>query len=156
MENEGKNKFVDKYLSWDITRKELFWISIIDGIVFVILMPFFAIGWLKLSLGWLIGSIASIGSFILINLPSKKEWDEKKAKIIHIVLTYVVPIALLVILLIVSGICTFKSDWFSGFDLFSVYTIVFSYLVAVATFIIGKTYTPKAIKEVDSQEESSN
>lgn len=156
MEDKHKNKFVDKYLSWDITRKELFWISIIDGAVFVILMPFFAIGWLKLSLGWLIGSIASIGSFILINLPAKKDWNDKKAKIIHIVLTYAVPIALLVILLIVSGICTFKSGWFNGFDLFSAYTVVFSYLVAVATFIIGKTYTPKVIKEVDSKEETSN
>lgn len=156
MEDKGKNKLVEKYLSWGMTRKELFWISIIDGIVFVILMPFFAIGWLKLSLGWLIGSIASIGSFILINLPAKEDWNDKKAKIIHIVLTYVVPIALLVILLIISGICTFKSDWFNDFDLFSVYTVVFSYLVAVATFIIGKTYTPKAIKEVDSKEETSN
>ncbi len=150
MEKERKNKLVDKYLSWDITRKELFWISIIDGIVFVILMPFFAIGWLKLSLGWLIGSIGSIGSFILINLQPKKEWNEKKTRLFHIVLTYVVPTAILAILLAVSGICSFKPAWFNGFDLFSAYTIVFSYLVAAAIFIIGKTYTPQAIKHLNN------
>ncbi len=132
MENEKDKKRMDSYLSLSLYKKLLLWLGIGYLIVFVILIPFFTLGWLKVSLGWLIGSIASLGTFILLNIKNK---SEKLSEVVFKALIYGSIALIWAVILTISAICTFASNLLNGFDLFYFWTVVLSALPMLAVLI---------------------
>ncbi len=150
MANKTNSELADKYLSLSKTKKELFWTVLVDLAVFIILVPFFTIGWLKLSLGWLIGSLASIASNLLTNLSAKAIFSQsdpdKKSGALNGVVFYMARIFIWAIVLAISGICTFKAEWFNGFDLFYFWTAFAAYFPGLIILIINNTISKRRIE----------
>lgn len=141
MANGSNSKLVDKYLSLPKSKRELVWIGLIDLIVFIILVPFFTIGLLKLSLGWLIGSIVAIVSHLMMNYSAKTILSDvnqsKKSGTLLAMVFFFARILLWAIVLVISGICTFKSEWFNGFDLFYFWTTFGAYFPATIVLLVS-------------------
>lgn len=119
---------VEKYLKLNDNQKTIFWLAIIGAVVFVGLCPlffFYEIKGFTYPMGWLLGTLAEILSFWTIVkmseavIPEDANTDPKAFKIIfYIALRFIIYIAVLTI----AAICTFKPDWFGGFNMFNFWT----------------------------------
>ena len=133
MENGNDKKRMEWYLSLNTHKKIVVWLAIFYAVVFIVLIPFFTIGWLKVSLGWLIGSIASLGTIFLIDFKNKSgRLSEKAFK----ALVFSSIGIIWVLILVISAICTFVPKAFNGFDLFYFWTVILSALPLIVAFVV--------------------
>ena len=119
---------VEKYLKLNDNQKTIFWLAVIGAGVFVGLCPlffFYEIQGFSYPLGWLLGTVAEILSFWTIIkmseavIPTEANTNPKPLKIIfYIALRFIIYI----IVLTIAAICTFKPDWFGGFNMFNFWT----------------------------------
>jgi hypothetical protein len=113
-------------------RKALFIMSVIALVVFIGLCPLFFIHnyenypYVAYPLGWLLGSAAELIAFVTLVRFSDSLFKDKDAT--HATSSMLamgsagLRIFLYAVVLVVSGICTFKSEWFGGFNAFNFYT----------------------------------
>ena len=118
---------VEKYLKLNEQQKVFFWLLVIGGIGFIGLCPLFFFYNSKgysYPLGWLIGTAAElIGWWSIMKmgdalLPESGDPKDSRNVILYVVIRFAAYIAALVI----AAICTFRSDWFGGFDGFNFWT----------------------------------
>jgi len=126
---------VDKYLKLKEQEKILVWLLIFGVIGFVGLCPVFFFYQAKgysYPLGWLLGTIAEIiGWWSIMKmgdalLPESGDPKDRRNPILFVVLRFAIYFAVLVI----AAICTFKSEWFGGFDAFNFWTTFVALLPA--------------------------
>ncbi len=133
MENTKNKKKMDWYLSLNTHKKLILWLTVFYCVVFIILIPFFTIGWLKVSLGWLIGSFVSLGTIVLINLKNKRETLSETTFKALIFSSIGIMWALISV---ISAICTFAPNLFNGFDLFYFWTVVLSAVPLTVVIVV--------------------
>lgn len=126
---------VDKYLKLKEQEKILVWLLIFGVIGFVGLCPVFFFYQAKgysYPLGWLLGTIAEIiGWWSIMKmgdalLPESGDPKDRRNPILFVVLRF----AIYFVVLVIAAICTFKSEWFGGFDAFSFWTTFVALLPA--------------------------
>lgn len=115
---------MDKYLKFNEQQKIMFWLIVIGIIGFVGLCPIFffyeAKGY-SYPLGWLLGTIAEIiGWWSIMKmgdalLPESGDAKDSRNVLLYVVIRFAAYIAALV----VAAICTFRAEWFNGFDGFN-------------------------------------
>lgn len=123
-------KLAKWYLNLDTNRKTLFWIAAVGIAGFLLQTPLFffrsADGYPggAYALGWLLGSVISVISFYTMILMSNALLSSStKGYTMGLSLgSAFLRILLYGAALVVSAICTFRAEWFSGFNAFNFYT----------------------------------
>ena len=159
MSNEKKKSLVEWYRSLNKLQTELFWIGLVDFVVFVALIPFFTLGYLSLSLGWLLGSLISICSHLTMNFSAKvilKDASGKAGGAMFSILFFFLRMFLWAVGLVISGICTFKSEWFNGWDLLNFWTCFAAYFPGTIVLIISNFRARKVEGREPSKKESED
>ena len=137
MSESAEKKF---YRSWDRSKKELFILGMIYLGVFIVLVPFAALGWLRLSMGWLLGAVLSLVSNLTMHRSSSlifnSQTSGKAGGILIAVGFSSLRFLLWIAGLTVAAICTFKVDWFNGFDLFYFWTTLAAYAIGMTVTIV--------------------
>lgn len=122
-----REKLVDWYINQSEEGRVYFWMSVLTLFVFLCLCPlffFYDIQGYSYPLGWLLGSLFSFLSYWSMCYQGKnlQKRDAKKGSLVFTLLCMALRFLGYVGVLLVSGICTFKKEWFSGFDAFNFYT----------------------------------
>ena len=99
--------------------------------VFLCLSPLFFLSLYQYPLGWLLGSLIACvcyysifkGNQYLLSL------DGKKGAAAAAIGLYFLRFALMAVGLILAAVCTFKKEWFGGFDAFNLWTVFAGYLL---------------------------
>lgn len=135
------------YTKLDTDKKVFFWLATISIVVYLALMPLYFFGLDKgyqYPNGWLLGSgVELFAYFSLLKVTNAltKEGGNKNMGLI--VLSSCLRPFLYILVLALGGICTFKPEWFGGFDAFSFWTIVaalvpMSAVVLIVQFVSSK------------------
>ncbi len=121
--------------------KIFFWLAIMALVVYLALIPLYFFGIEKgyqYPNGWLLGSVVALIAYITLIKMSVAITSEGVSKNMGLImLSSMIRPLLYVVVLAVSGICTFKSEWFGGFDMFSFYTSFAALLPMPAVLLIG-------------------
>lgn len=142
---------VNFYVKLNRDKKAFFWLVVLAVVVYLALMPLYFFGLEKgyqYPNGWLFGSLIELFAyFTLIKTTNAVTKDPVNKKLSLIVLMSLLRPLLYVVVLAISGICTFKSEWFGGFDMFSFWTSFAALLpmpvvVLVTHFISARTPMP--------------
>ena len=144
-EKKEKKTLAERYLALSSERKQLAWLIVVDLFVFVVLVPFFVLGLLSLSLGWLLGAVLSILTMLSMQYTSNSVFKKssKPSALAFTSLFFILRFTLWAGVLIVAAICTFRPEWFGGFDLFSFYTCAAAYLPMPIITVIFSLKTKK-------------
>lgn len=117
---------VNFYLKLNRDQRAFFWLALLAVVVYLALMPLYFFGLDKgyqYPNGWLLGSAVELFAyFTLIKTTNAITKDPANRKMSLIVLGSLLRPLLYVIVLAIGGICTFKSEWLGGFDMFSFWT----------------------------------
>ncbi|HBE98641.1 MAG TPA: hypothetical protein DDW18_01130 [Firmicutes bacterium] len=151
-------KMVNFYIKLNRDQKAFFWLAVLAVVVYLALMPLYFFGLEKgyqYPNGWLFGSAVELFSyFTLIKTTRAVTKDPANRRLSLIVLTSLLRPLLYVVVLALSAICTFKSEWFGGFDMFSFWTSFAGLLpmpvVVLLTHFIS-IRTPMPIKKEDEK-----
>ncbi len=135
------------YTKLNDDKKVFFWLSILAVVVFLALSPLYFFGLDKgyqYPNGWLLGSAIELFAYFSLlkfsDLVTKENGNKKTGLII---LSSLLRPFLYIVVLVVSGICTFKPEWFGGFDAFSFWTVIASILPMSAVVLIVHFVTAK-------------
>lgn len=147
---------VNFYLKLNRDQRAFFWLVVLAVVVYLALMPLYFFGLDKgyqYPNGWLLGSVVELFAyFTLIKTTNAITKDPANRKMSLIVLGSLLRPLLYVVVLAISGICTFKSEWLAGFDMFSFWTSFAALLpmpiVVLITHFIS-TKNPKPIQKED-------
>ena len=121
-------KALEKIRGWKDTKKTLFWLIVIYSFVFLATIPLYffrsesGFKWGSINLGWLVGALVSILAYWMIARFSESVVaapGEKKGHVSMTLVGYGIRFLLYIAVLVVSAICTFKPEWFGGFDMIS-------------------------------------
>lgn len=150
------NSLVRWYSSMDKLAKECFWIGVVDLAVFAILVPFFLLGYLSLSLGWLLGSAISLISHLTMNFAAtsivREAQSTKKVGTLLGVLFFMLRMILWAAGLIIAAICTYKAEWFGGWNGFNFWTTFAAYLPATVILVISNIRSRNHPQQVQQEE----
>ena len=143
-------------------KKALFIMVALAVIVFLFLTPLFffhsetnyPLG--AYPLGWLLGSLAEIAAYYSLmymsdSLFAQKDPNRPVTSALAIG-SAGIRILIYAIVLVVSGICTFKSAWFGGFNAFNFYTTAAGLLPMLAVIFLTQFF---AIKKENSAPQGS-
>lgn len=129
------------YLKLNRDQKIFFWLAILALVVYLALAPLYFFGLDKgyqYPNGWLLGSIVSLVAYItLIKMSSAVTSKDTSKNLPLIMLSSVLRPMLYVLVLLFSGICTFKSEWIGGFDMFSFWTCFAALLPMTAIILLS-------------------
>lgn len=127
------------YMKLNRDRKVFFWLAILALVVYLALMPLYFFGLDKgyqYPNGWLFGSaVELVCYFTLIKMSDVLTKDVSNRKTALVIVSSFIRPLLYVVVLGLSGICTFKSEWLGGFDMFSFWTS-FASLLPMPTVIL--------------------
>jgi hypothetical protein len=128
-----------------LNQKCLFFMGALALVVFAFLCPLFffhseinyPMG--AYPLGWLLGSVAEILAFLTLMYMSDGLFAQKEIPLIPSPSTLAMGapgfrFVLYAAVLLVSAICTFKSEWFGGFNAFNFYTTAAGLLPMLSSF----------------------
>ncbi len=128
------------YLKLNRDSKIFFWLVILDAVVYLALMPLYFFGLDKgyqYPNGWLLGSIVSLIAYVtLIKMSNGVVSKDTTKNLPLVVLSSFLRPLLYVLVLLLSGICTFKPEWLGGFDMFSFWTAFVSLLPMNAIILV--------------------
>lgn len=125
------------FRSLERNKKELFILGMIDLGVLIVLIPFVAIDLLSLSMGWLLGAVLALIANLTMHKSSNLIFDSSKSSgILLAVVFFSLRFLLWIAGLAIAAICTFKPEWFNGFDLFNFWTTFAAYVPGTAITII--------------------
>lgn len=150
------------FIKLTANQKTLFIMAVIALVGFIGLSPLLFLHnsdnypYLAYPLGWLLGSAAEILSFWSLiffsnSLFSKKGPSQTFASFAALG-SASLRIFLYAAVLVVSGICTFKSEWFGGFDAFNFYTTAAGLLPMLGIVLLTQFFE---IKHQDSAPKGS-
>ena len=153
---------IKKYLRLSSEQRTLVLMGALALFVFLVLCPLFLIEQGSYAMGWLLGSIIALicywtmyrgNDFILSQ-------SEKKNASMMVVLFYMGRFILMGIGLVLGAICTFKSEWFSGFNMFNFWGVAASYLlvfvfVPFRTLFASKKEDAVTVKEPEAKAEKA-
>lgn len=146
---------VNFYLKLNRDKKVFFWLAILAIVVYLALMPLYFFGVDKgyqYPNGWLLGSLVELLSYIsLIKMSNALTTSEKKNVGLVVLSSFLRPL-LYVLVLGVSGVCTFKSEWFGGFDMFSFWTSFVSLLPMPIVILITHFIDASKAKKMKTEE----
>ncbi len=150
-----------KLVTWYSKQKEegrnLFWLGVISLFVFLCLTPlffFYDIQGYSYPIGWLLASLFNLFAYLSF-LFQGKTLSPKGGK-------SSLPIALSLMflrfigyaaLLVVSAICTFKKEFFAGFDAFNFFTVIAALIALPFLLLILNFIAKKDRKKVIAAEE---
>jgi len=133
---------LDRYMALNERGKTLFWLVAIAVLGFFCLSPLFflySIRGFSYPLGWLIGSLAGILSYLSISKQGNALSPSSSGSVLLVIGLMALRILLSAAVLVVSAICTFKSDLWGGFDAFSFYTAAAAVvLMPIVVLIVAK------------------
>lgn len=147
---------LEKYRKLSLNGRCFFWLLILCAVVYLAMLPLYFFGVNKgysYPNGWLFGSIFMLAvyySFIKMGdfLISK----ERNNTGLGVAISFIRPIVYLLVLG-VSAICTFKSDWFGGFDAFNFYTSFAALLILpIVMWIVHMIDAARSKKETENKE----
>lgn len=128
------------YMKLNRDKKVFFWLAVLAVVVYLALMPLYFFGLDKgyqYPNGWLLGSVIELISYVtLIKFTNSITMDTEKKNVPLILFSSLIRPLLYVAVLFVSGVCTFKSEWFGGFDMFSFWTSFAALLPMPAVIMI--------------------
>lgn len=146
-----------KLASWYLNLKErdrtLFILGMFSLFIFLCLVPlffFYEIQGYSYPLGWILGSIFSLLAYYSIDYQSKALGNNGKMSLV-LLLNGARTLGYLLILLL-GAICTFKKEWFGGFDAFSFYTSAAS-LIPMPFILLILSFSKKKEAKVHKSEE---
>lgn len=146
---------VNFYLKLNRDEKVFFWLAILALVVYLALMPLYFFGLDKgyqYPNGWLLGSIVELLSYItLIKMSNSLASSQNKNTALVVASSFIRPF-LYVVVLGISGICTFKSEWLGGFDMFSFWTAFASLLPMPIVILITHFVDASKAKKQTSEE----
>lgn len=146
---------VNFYLKLNRDKKVFFWLTILAIVVYLALMPLYFFGVDKgyqYPNGWLLGSLVELLSYIsLIKMSNALTTSEKKNVGLVVLSSFLRPL-LYVLVLGASGVCTFKSEWFGGFDMFSFWTSFASLLPMPIVILITHFIDASKAKKMKTEE----
>jgi hypothetical protein len=128
---------VKKFLEMDAVHRALWIMIAVAVVVFVCLCPLFLLKsednypYVAYPFGWLLGSVIEILAYLTIIKMSKSLLTKKADHPVTMGLALLsgsLRMFLWASGLLVSAICTFKSEWFGGFNAFNFYTCAIAYL----------------------------
>ncbi len=113
-------------------NKDFFFLAVIELFVFLCLLPLMFVGAGSWTLGWLAGGAVTLFNyFMLIRFSSSildpENGDKKSATFFALAASFL-RYALFGGLLLLSAICTYKSEWLNGFSAFNLFAVALSYL----------------------------
>lgn len=118
-------------------------------IVFIGLCPLFFFRLWAYPLGWLFGSIAELLAYLSLMYFSdslfKKNDAQRALSATMAAGSAGLRILLYAAVLVVAGICTFKPEWFHGFDAFNFYTTAAGLLPMLAVIFFTQFYEFKHV-----------
>lgn len=145
-------------------KKDFFILAFIELFVFLCLLPlmFFDAG--SWPLGWLVGGVATLLNYYLLVRFSAAIFDsnngtKNSATILGLCssfLRYFIFAALIVL----SAICTFKSEWLGGFSAFNVFAVALSYfplpiLILTSHFLSAKKEEKMSIAKKNNEKNNN-
>ncbi len=146
----------ERLANWYCNRSEeghvYFWMSVLALFVFLFLCPlffFYDIEGYSYPLGWLLGSLFSFFSYWSMCFQGKslQRRDAKKGSLAFTLLCLGLRFLGYAAVLFVSAICSFKKEWFGGFDAFNFYTSAAS-LLPLPFLLLLLAYLQKGNKSV--------
>lgn len=113
-------------------KKDFFLLAMVELFVFLCLVPLMFVGAGSWTLGWLVGSLVTLLNYFLLirfsaSILSPDNAGKSSATLLGIVASGI-RYVLFGGLLILAGICTYKSEWIGGFSAFNVFAVALSYL----------------------------
>lgn len=142
------------YMKLNRDRKVFFWLAILAIVVYLALMPLYFFGLDKgyqYPNGWFLGSIVELVCYVtLIKMSDVLTKDTSQKNVALVVASSFLRPLLYVVVLGISGICTFKNEWLGGFDMFSFWTSFAALLPMPAVILI--THLVDAIKGKKTKE----
>lgn len=135
------------YMKLDTDKKVFFWLSILAGVIYLALMPFYFFGLDKgyqYPNGWLLGSCVELFAyFTLLKITNYLTKDPSNKNPGLVILSSFLRPVLYILVLALGGVCTFKPEWLGGFDAFSFWTIVASIVPMSAVVLLVHFLTNK-------------
>ena len=146
---------VNFYLKLNRDQRAFFWLIVLAAVIYLALMPLYFFGLDKgyqYPNGWLLGSLAELFAyFTLIKTTNAITKDPANRKMPLIVLGGLLRPALYVVVLAISGICTFKAEWLGGFDMFSFWTSFAALLPMPIVVLITHLLSTKNSKTIQKE-----
>jgi uncharacterized membrane protein len=140
-----------------MNRKALFIMAMVALVVFFGLCPLFFFHLWAYPLGWLLGSTAELLAYLSLMYFSdslfKKNDAQRSLSATMAAGSAGLRILLYAVVLVVAGICTFKPEWFHGFDAFNFYTTAAGLLPMLGVIFFTQLYE---IKHVSSTPQGSD
>lgn len=114
------------YLGLNRDQKGFFWLVTVSVVVFLALMPLYFFGLEKgyqYPNGWWFGSLVEwLAYFTLIYFTNRLTEQKDTGHTGLLILNLLVRPLCYLFVLSISAICTFRSSWFGGFDMFGFWT----------------------------------
>ncbi len=139
-----------KFMALSEEKKTLAVLLAISLAVFACLCPFFFLSLGQYPIGWITGSLIACVCYLSMYKGNEflLSMDGKKGAAAYSVLLYFSRFLLMGAGLVVAAVCTYKSEWFGGFDAFNFWTVFAGYLllfvlVPVKTFIASSIANKK-------------
>jgi len=145
------------YIGLSQNQKALFWlilIAIIGTLVQIPLFFFYEAKGFSYPLGWILGSLTEIICYISIlkfTAAMMPKGDDTKG-IGLVAVSSLLRFAAYALVLTISAICTFKSEWFSGFNAFNFFT-TFAGLFPLPFVLLTLGFFKKGNVNIHSSEE---
>ncbi len=137
-------------------KKDFFLLAIVELFVFLCLVPLMFVGAGSWTLGWLVGSLVTLFNYFLLVHFSASILNPDNANKSSATLLGIAASGLRYLLfgglLILAGICTYKSEWIGGFSAFNVFAVALSYLPLPILLVITRLFSAKKTEKEQSEQ----
>lgn len=118
------------YNSLNETKQNVFWLLALTVLVFLALCPLFVISQGAYPLGWLLGSLIGVVGYLSISYGTGVilKSDAKVGATVFTAFSFFLRFFLYAAGLVIGAICTFKPQYFGGFNAFNIWTVFAGYL----------------------------
>ncbi|MCI1245134.1 MAG: hypothetical protein LKG11_04260 [Bacilli bacterium] len=148
-EKEPKLRFAQRFARMDPIKKDFVLLAAFYGIVFVLLIPLFFFRLSMWNWGWLAGALVSLFSYWSISkLPDMLMGQTPSGMTVKSVLFMSARMLLYIAVLVVSAICTFKPEWFGGWDLLSFWSTMLAIVPMPFVLILSNLHGEKGQSEI--------
>lgn len=154
----GMNKLIKRFLRLSAEGKSIVILAFLTIVPFLAMLPLFffhagdgyPLG--AYALGWLLGSATGLLAYASMTFGARailRKGDIPSGSLLMAVGFNFVRILLYAAVLIVSGICTFQSEWFGGFNAFNFWT-AFGGLIPLTVVSVLSNFIEVKVEKEDS------
>ena len=136
-------------------KKDFFLLAIVELFVFLCLIPLMFVGAGSWTIGWFVGSLITLLNYYLLvrfsaSILNPDNANKMSATFIGIAASGL-RFLLFAGLLILAGICTYRSQWLGGFSAFNVFAVALSYLPLPIVLVITRLFPAKKTEKEQSK-----